>query len=293
MTGRRLLVVVLLGLIALWVGLPTVRAVRLIEEHGGSPILVPRDLPVRAVQFRADDGVPLSGWLVAGRSSVRIALVSGFKSDRMSMLPYARFLHAAGFSVLLYDSRGTGQSGGHFSVGAGEVHDVLGAISFLTFSHGPGRPRVGLLGVSLGAGDAISAAARSSAVQATVADSPYTDQTGVIAGLDQLHAGPFDLPLAPLAGPIIDRLAHVTLSTFQPLADVSHLSPGALFLIRARYDANPTTPFSGVLQLRRAARPPVQYWQAPKGGHAEALAAQPAEYERRVVGFFTRFLIYR
>lgn len=290
MTARRVLGLALLGLIVLWVGLPAARAIRLIEQHAGQPIAAPHDLAVQPVKFRADDGVPLRGWFVAGSSDMRVVLVAGFKSDRMSMVPYAHFLHAAGFSVLLYDSRGTGESGGRFSVGAGEVHDVLGAIDYLTFSHGPGTVGVGLLGVSLGAGDVISAAARSRAVRATVADSAYTDQTAVVSDLNQLQVGPLDLPLAPVAGPIIDRLAHVTVSSFRPIADVGKVAPGALFLIHSRLDANPTTPLSGVLRLRRAARQPVQYWLAPLGGHAGALAAQPTAYQRRVVAFFQRYL---
>ena len=38
-----------------------------------------------------------------------------------------------------------------------------------------------------------------------------------------------------------------------------------------------------------AAGEPKSLWRA-KGGHTGALATQPAEYERRVVGFFERTL---
>jgi hypothetical protein len=38
-----------------------------------------------------------------------------------------------------------------------------------------------------------------------------------------------------------------------------------------------------------AAGEPKSLWRA-KGGHTGALAAQPADYERRVIGFFDRTL---
>jgi hypothetical protein len=39
-----------------------------------------------------------------------------------------------------------------------------------------------------------------------------------------------------------------------------------------------------------AAREPKALWEIPRGGHVNGIAARPAEYERRVVGFFDRAL---
>ena len=40
----------------------------------------------------------------------------------------------------------------------------------------------------------------------------------------------------------------------------------------------------------RAAREPKTLWEIPESGHTGGLTARPAEYERRVVGFFDRAL---
>jgi hypothetical protein len=40
-----------------------------------------------------------------------------------------------------------------------------------------------------------------------------------------------------------------------------------------------------------AARPPKQLWEVPGAGHTEGLAAQPAAYEQRVIGFFDDALL--
>jgi pimeloyl-ACP methyl ester carboxylesterase len=278
---------VLLGLAALWVGIPAVRVVSLAERHGGAPIHAPSGLLVQPVQFSTSDGVLLKGWLVPGKPvPLTVVLVPGFKTDRMSMIPYARFLHAAGYQVLLYDSRGTGESDGKFSFGFREVDDVLGAIRFAAER----SQLVGLLGVSMGTGDAIVAAARDGRVKTVVADSPYVNQSRVVDGLDHLRLGPLNVPLAPIAGLLIDRLAGTDGASFQPIASIARIPPRGVLLIHARYDANPTTPLSDAVALRRATGGRAELWLAPKGGHAEALAAQPEEYRRRVLRFFARYL---
>lgn len=291
MRGRGKLAIVaalILVLIALWVGIPAERAVSLVELHGGSPIVAPAGLPVRTVQFAATDGVPLRGWLVPGSPvGPLIILAAGFKADRMSMLPYARFLHAAGYNVLLYDSRGTGQSGGRFSFGAREVDDVLGAIRW---GRDEGARRIGLLGVSLGSGEVIVAAARDRAVRAVVADSPYVDQKATVDYLDYLHVRHMSIPLAPLAPSLIDRLAGTRVASFRPIAAITRIRPRGVLLIHASHDTNPTTPLADALALHRAAGRRASLWLAPRGGHAAALAAQPAAYRRHVLLFFARYL---
>jgi dipeptidyl aminopeptidase/acylaminoacyl peptidase len=65
------------------------------------------------VQFSASNGVQLSGWLViASPNAPTIILVHGFNATRVSVLPWARFLYAAHFNVLLYESWARARVGG-------------------------------------------------------------------------------------------------------------------------------------------------------------------------------------
>lgn len=289
----RLLTACILILALLWVGLPVLRAFTLVRTgiHGGVPASPP-GLPVRSIHFTASDGVPLEGWFVpASKRSATVILVAGYKSSRESMVPYARFLHAAGYNVLLYDSRGTGQSGGSFSLGAREVDDVRGAVAYLNRRGDLLIHRYGLLGVSLGAGVVIVAAAHIPPVRATVADSAYTDQSATVNRLDSLDVGPIAIPLAPDGPWVVDQLLGVRLAQFSPLKVVRRIAPRGLLLIHSRHDGNPTTPLSGAQTLYRHAGTGASLWIAPRGGHAKALSAQPIEYARRVVRFFRRYLV--
>lgn len=286
------LLAVVLVLLAIWTAIPAARAVLLLATNPlRSAPASPSGLPVQSVGFAASDGVPLSGWFV-GRSAraPSIILVPGFQADRVSMLPYARFLHTAGFNVLLYDSRGTGESGGMFSLGIREVNDVRGAVAYLDHRQGLRDHHYGLLGVSLGAGVGIVAAAHLPAIKAVVADSAYKDQRAVVDRLDTLQVGSITVPLIPIAPWVVDRIIGARLASFSPLHAVSKISPRALLLIHSRHDTNPTTPLRGAFALEHAAGPPVSLWIAPRGGHAGALAAQPGAYERRVVRFFKGYL---
>lgn len=288
----RLLALSLLVLILLWIALPVARAGLLLVTNPfrASPGR-PTGLPVQPVQFDATDGVPLRGWFVPSSANApAVVLVPGFKADRTSMVPYARFLHTTGFNVLLYDSRGTGASGGTFSLGVREVDDVRGAVSYLSKRPDLRNHRMGLLGVSLGAGVAIVAAAGLRDVAAIVADSAYIDQRAVVDRLDTLRIGRLALPLAPLAPWVVDHALGVPLASFSPLRAVRTIAPRGLLLIHSRHDTNPTTPLSGALALQHAAGPSSTLWIAPRGGHAGALAAQPAEYQSRVIAFFRRYL---
>lgn len=282
-------VLLLCGVVLLWFTIPIARAAMLVETHGGraTPIT---SLPGHAVQFHASDGVALSGWLTS--SSTRrpaIILVPGFKEGESSMVAYAHFL-AARYDVLLYDSRGTGASSGHFTAGPREVDDVLGAVHFLERSHAPTHSRIGVFGVSLGAGVALVAAARDSHIRAVVADSAYTDQNAVLSAMDHLRLGPLTIPLAPLAPLVLDRLGNTSIEDFRPVDAIGHIAPRPVFLIHSRHDTNITTPLSGAVRLQRAGGATVHLWIAPHGGHAGALGGQPAEYERRVLSFFRRSL---
>ncbi len=284
--------VVLLAIVG-WVGIPVERAISVVETHGASDISTPTGLVVHQVAFRATDGVHLKGWMAPGAPGAPIViLVAGFKSNRMTMVPYARMLHRGRYNVLLYDSRDTGQSGGTFTLGAREVDDVLGAIRYVVRDPVLKNSSIGLLGVSLGAGEVIVAAAEDRRVKAIVADSAYADQNAVIDAMNHLQLiGPITVPLAPLAGPVIDRLGNITISSYRPVDSIGRIAPRAVFLIHSLHDQNATTPMSGVLRLLHAGRSPISLWIAPRGGHAGALAAQPVEYRRKVLAFFRRYLV--
>jgi dipeptidyl aminopeptidase/acylaminoacyl peptidase len=290
---KRGLWILLAALVLLWAALPAVRAVSMLANffHRSSPA-APNDLPVQTISFRATDGVQLAGWFVmVAPAAPTIILVHGSKGSRTDMLPWARFLSAAGYNILLYDSRGCGASEGWgITAGVREPDDVLGAVRYLQQRADLRSKRFGALGISLGAGTVLLAAAREPALLAVVADSAWADTSFQIARMSSLSTPLFPLPLLPYEPALIHLLVGGNLAAASPLAVIGQISPRAVLLIHSADDQNATTPLSGERRLFAAAGQPKQEWIAPNGGHVGALAAHTAEYEQRVLAFFARYL---
>jgi uncharacterized protein len=297
---RRLLIAAgLLALLALltWSLLPAVRAFTLV--YNGSSRGAPNtaqathaDILVRDVNFSASDGVHLRGWLaIASPHAATIILAHGFKGSRASMLPWARFLVAAGYNVLLFDSRGCGQSDGWgIGLGATEPNDIIGAVHYLEGRADLPNKHYGALGISLGAGAVLLAAAREPALVAVVADSAWADEHPQIDRMGSVPIGRFSLPVLPYETALVDALIGSRLEAASPRAEVGKIAPRAILLIHSADDQNMTTPLAGEAQLYAAAGQPKQQWIAPSGGHAGALATHPAEYQQRTLAFFAQYL---
>jgi uncharacterized protein len=292
--GRGVWLGVALLCVLLWAAAPAVRAVTLVANWSGrgAPPAIRTGFPVQEIHFPAADGVRLAGWLaVASGGAPTIILVHGFKGSRMSMLPWARFLYAAGYNVLLFDDRGCGESDGWgIALGAREADDVIGAVRYLQGRADLTNHHIGALGVSLGAGIVLLAAAREPALGAVVADSAWTDEHAQLDRMDTLPLGPLAVPALPYEPGLVDTLIGADLASARPIASIARIAPRAVLLIHSADDRNATTPLSGEQALFAAAGQPKQQWIAPSGGHAGALSAHPAEYEARVLAFFAAYL---
>ena len=285
-------------LLLAWGLLPALRAFTLVYngQSRGAPnarLAAQAGLPVQDVSFSASDGVRLRGWLaVASPSAATIILAHGFKGTRVGMLPWARFLYQAGYNVLLFDGRGCGESDGWgIALGAREADDVIGAVRYLQGRTDLTNTRYGALGISLGAGTVLLAAAREPALLAVVADSAWADERPQLDRMSSVPLGPLALPALPYEPALLDALIGARLEDTSPSAAIGQIAPRAVLLIHSADDQNATTPLAGEAHLYAAAGQPKQQWIAPSGGHAGALAAHPAEYQQRALAFFAQYLI--
>jgi pimeloyl-ACP methyl ester carboxylesterase len=132
---------------------------------------------VEPVDFVAADGVNLRGWLLPGEAArPALVLCHDLGENKSSLISTAIALRKSGFTVLLFDFRGHGESAASSStLGLFEKHDVLGAIEFLRGLEQVEATRVGLFGVGMGAHAAVLAAAERSEVRVLVLDGLYPD----------------------------------------------------------------------------------------------------------------------
>jgi len=187
-----------------------------------------------------------------------------------------------GYGVLLLDRRGEGNSQGDYNAfgWSGEA-DLAAAVGFLR-----GRPevdgdRIGGLGLSVGGELLLQAAARTRSLRAVVSEG-----AGVRSLAEHLHTPGVGRVQRWFSNWVVQTAALAVLTNASPPSDLtdlmSRISPRAVMLIRAEHGAGGEELNAVYL---RAAGEPNSLWRA-KGGHTGALATQPAEYERRVIGFF-------
>lgn len=243
------------------------------------------DLGVADVTFQSTDGTPIRAWLAPARvGAPAVVLVHGFKTSREEMLPWARFLHDGGYNALLLDLRGAGRSGGGtIGLGATEPRDIEEAVQ--TAGESFRTDHVAVLGISLGAGAAILAAADDPRIAAVVADSAWTDQDFQLARLGFIDLGPVRLPLLPLGVPALNAMVGADVTKARPVDAIGRIAPRPILLIHSADDDNATTPVEGARRLFAAAGEPKMLWIAPRGGHAGAINGSSDEYRARVLAF--------
>jgi dipeptidyl aminopeptidase/acylaminoacyl peptidase len=236
-----------------------------------------------------DPGITIDAWWVPGSSpnapTVILAHGLGECKRATSVLLPAGMLHRRGYAVLLIDLRDEGSSTvdtGRFAGGAGEARDILGAWDWLRDDKGVSAARIGLFGVSLGAGAAILAMGQESQVAATWEDSGYADLVQTLRYQEGARGWP---PVIVDMAVTVSRLHGADFST-RPVDALESLAGRPIALIAG--EADQLVPFEQAQQLIASATahgtPTV--WTLPGVGHVGALGHDPAEYERRLDAFF-------
>lgn len=233
--------------------------------------------PARRVALRTSDGLLLRGSYVPSRNGAAILVFPG----RGEAAAQARMLVRHGYGVLVVDRRGEGESEGDFnSLGYGGVPDVVAGARWLGDRPDVRRGRVGGLGLSVGGELMIEAATRSDALRAVVAEG-----AGVRSYREQLDMpdgrGWATLPFWAAASAATAVFGNAAIPPGLT-ALTPRVAPRPLFLVWATH-GNAEELNAPYLD---AARAPKQGWEIPEAEHTGGLEARPAEYERRVVGFF-------
>ena len=250
------------------------------------------------------DHLELRGWFIPGvagqgklSTQETIIVVHGIRANRtdpgMGLLDLSDALAKAGFAVLAFDMRGSGESSSApTSLGYYEQRDVLGAVDFLKSGPMPypnlGRPKaIGGWGVSMGAATLLLAAAQEPSIQAVVSDSAYAD---VLPILEREIPARAHLPHAFTPGILeaANVMYGIDFSAVRPEAVVARIAPRPILFIHGANDTY--VPPDNMTMLAQAAQQApnahVQTWSVPNATHAQAFKVAGAAYVSRVVAFF-------
>lgn len=105
--------------------------------------------PIEPVTITTPDGLNLAAWHIRNHSERAVILLSGIRGDRDNSVPNAETYLNLGYSVLMPDLRGTGQSEGEMvSIGWYEKNDLIACFDYMQRL---GYKKIGAHGISLGA----------------------------------------------------------------------------------------------------------------------------------------------
>jgi hypothetical protein len=237
------------------------------------------------VTFSTSDGLGLRGWYIPSRNRAAVIVFPGRKGPQRQ----ARMLARHGYGVLLFDRRGEGESDGDpNALGWAGDRDLIAAVAYLRRRADVDSDRIGGIGLSVGGEMMIEAAAESNGLKAIVSEG---------AGIRSLREA---LAIPETRKRLEASIAHVVVtpgvalfSNDAPPASledlVGRIAPRPVFLIYAVPGQGGEAELSEAFY--DAAREPKAIWHVPGSGHTGGIEAQPAEYERRVVGFLDDALL--
>jgi pimeloyl-ACP methyl ester carboxylesterase len=243
------------------------------------------------VSVTASDGIVLRAWFArptSGNGDV-VILLHGIGDSREGMTGFADLFLSKGYEVLLPDLRAHGTSGGRYpTYGLKETGDVHDWYQWLVAQKDPA--------CVFGMGESIGAAIVLQAVETTpfcgvVAESPFASfrQIAYIRVGQMFHTGSWlgRIALRPAVelAFVYGRITrHVDLSQISPQNAVAGTSVPIL-LIHGLADDN--IPAHQSEMIRSSNPADVTLWEVPNAGHCGAVDAAGAEFDSRVLDWFS------
>ena len=229
-------------------------ALSYVFTHASRPKVPPARLGAahENVSFTTSDGLKLRGWYVPSKNGAAVVVFPG----RTGTQRQARMLARHGYGALLFDRRGEAASEGDPNVFGWEFDkDLKAAAAFLKRRPDVDAHRIGGLG---------------------------REDRQVSGGAGNGLALPSSAVISLGTAIFSNKLPPPSLTTLSGRIDAP------VFFIYAAHgqggeELNP--------KYYAAAHEPKTLWRVTEGKHTGGIEARPAEYERRVVGFFDEYLL--
>ncbi len=210
-------------------------------ESYATPLRLPRNKSPMDYGMSYEDicffshGTKIRGWLISSHdsgSNFKITIILNHQWSRNAdrMLPFARFLHAAGFNLLLYDARSHGESGddGYSSIYKFS-EDLISAIDYLCSRADVNLSSIGVLGHSMGAASAILANARDHRIKALVSDAAFSDPVELTRLILKTKHIP-QFPFRRLICKFVEQILKLKMDEVSPLNNIGKISNPVLLI---------------------------------------------------------------
>jgi fermentation-respiration switch protein FrsA (DUF1100 family) len=279
--GRLALAGIVLGLGVVWL------AGTLLVAPANCPVgMPPPELHAENVEFISASGSTIHGWFVAGQPGRgAVILMHGVHANRLALLTRAEWLSHEGYSVLLFDFQGHGESPGkRITFGYLESRDATAAVHFVQQKL-PGE-KVGVIGISLGAASALLASPPLP-VDAMVLESSYPTIYQATEDRLMVRFGWLGKLATPLLTCQLKPRLGIDLDDLKPIESVKRVSAPKFFIAGTK-DRNTT--IDEAKSLFAASPEPKQSWWVDGAAHQDMMGFAKGEYETRVLTFLAIYL---
>lgn len=248
-------------------------------------VTLPADFQAASIAIPGHGHRIAGSWRDLGGNSPVVLLLHGVRADRASMVPHARLLVAAGFSVLMIDQQAHGETpGDRITLGWRESADARAARDWIR-ANAPGR-RVGVIGTSLG-GASVLLGSQPAGFDAVVLESVYPRVTRAVDNRLRMRLGTPGAWLSPLLLLQLKPRLGVTADQLEPVRHIGALGAPVLVVGGAR-DSHTTE--DETRELYSAARAPKELWIVENAVHQDLARFDAAAYQAHVIDFLRRHL---
>lgn len=213
----------------------------------------------------------LHGWWLPNPDATQVLLYLHGNGGNISVnLAHAQRFYNMGFSVLLMDYRGYGQSSGPFPSETRLYEDAAAFWQYLTIEQGFSPEQIVVYGHSLGGAIAIELATQQPDMAALIVQSSFTSMREVIRSTWYEQIFPIDLLLNQI---------------FDSIGRVSQLQMPVFYI---HGDSDTTIPAEMSQQLYDATASPKVLWIVPTADHNNLASIVGDEYPRRIQLFLSK-----
>lgn len=252
--------------------------------------LPPSDLSARSVALLTPTNETISGWLVRGKPGFgAVLLLHGVRADPLQMLGRAKFLNKLGYSVLLIDLLGHGESTGmRITFGVREADGVETSLAYLRQVF-PSE-KIGIIGVSLGAASTVLALSKgkSTAPNAVVLESMFPTITEAVSDRLELRLGQLGKWLTPLLTWQLPLRLDFNAEQLRPISELPSLH--LPILIASGSEDRHNTTLDETKHIFQAANSPKELWVVEGAAHVDLHTFDPKTYQTKIADFLAKHL---
>jgi dienelactone hydrolase len=246
-------------------------------------------LEYEPVTVTTTDGVELATWYVPGTNGAGVVVMHGAGSTRSDVLDQAVVLARSGYTLVLIDARGHGDSDGTaMDFGWYGDLDIAAGTEFLASRGDVDPDRIGVVGFSMGGEEAIGAAAADARVRAVVAEGATARQAADEAWLSDVYGwrGWLQEQVEKVQDGVTDYLTEASPPISLRSAVVN--APGTRFLLITA--GNVADEGHAAAHIQAGASERVTVWNVDGADHTGGYDTQPDDWQQRVVEFLDESL---